>query len=399
MPRKIVITGASGFIGRQLVPRLAASGCELLVVGRNPNELAALFPGIPNCTYEMIAERSQNFDFLVHLAVLNSDASSSVDEFKGANIDLVEETLMAAKRAGIRGFVNLTTFHVFEENNSGYANSKRVALETLENENDVTILNIFLPAVYGDDFSGKLALVKKLPRFLQSTALMFVSALAPTVHVQKLANVLIGEIGPEPENIMLYNEQDQNPVYFAGKRLMDLLFAGAVIVLAGWLFAIIWVLVKTGSPGPGIFAQQRVGKSGVPFICYKFRTMKTGTKQAGTHELTADAITGIGAFLRKTKIDELPQVFNILRGELSLVGPRPSLPVQTELIQARKAHEVFRVLPGITGLAQINGVDMSDPERLALLDARYIAQRGLLLDLKIIFATFLGRGQGDKVRL
>jgi lipopolysaccharide/colanic/teichoic acid biosynthesis glycosyltransferase len=114
--------------------------------------------------------------------------------------------------------------------------------------------------------------------------------------------------------------------------------------------------------------------------------------------MTADAITGVGAFLRKTKIDELPQVWNILRGELSLVGPRPGLPVQTKLTDERQAHGVFSVLPGITGLAQINGVDMSDPERLARMDAHYIAQRGLLLDLKIILATFLGRGQGDKVR-
>ena len=126
--------------------------------------------------------------------------------------------------------------------------------------------------------------------------------------------------------------------------------------------------------------------------------MKTGTKQAGTHEMTADAITGIGKFLRKTKIDELPQVWNILRGELSLVGPRPGLPIQTKLTEERQAHDVFSVLPGITGLAQINGVDMSDPERLARIDAQYIAQRGLLTDLKIIVATFLGRGQGDKVR-
>ena len=176
------------------------------------------------------------------------------------------------------------------------------------------------------------------------------------------------------------------------------MFCIAVIVFAGWILAIVWILVRLGSPGPGIFAQERVGKHGKTFVCYKFRTMKTGTRQAGTHELSADAITGVGAFLRKTKIDELPQVLNILRGELSLVGPRPGLPVQTRLTEARAAQGVFNVLPGITGLAQIQGIDMSDPERLAEVDARYIAQRGLLLDIKIIIATFLGRGQGDKVK-
>lgn len=187
-------------------------------------------------------------------------------------------------------------------------------------------------------------------------------------------------------------------VYRIGKRLIDVLFSVAVVTLAGWILAIVWVLVRLGSSGPGIFEQERVGQNGKTFICYKFRTMKAGTKQTGTHEMTADAITGIGASLRKTKIDELPQVWNILRGELSLVGPRPGLPVQAKLTEERQANGVFSVLPGITGLAQINGVDMSDPERLARMDAQYIAQRGLLLDLKIVLATFLGRGQEDKVR-
>lgn len=125
--------------------------------------------------------------------------------------------------------------------------------------------------------------------------------------------------------------------------------------------------------------------------------MKQGTAQAGTHEVSSAAVTKIGAFLRKTKIDELPQIWNIFRGELSLVGPRPCLPVQTELNEARHKLGVYEITPGITGLAQINGIDMSRPELLAQWDARYIAQQSLLLDLKIIIATFTGSGQGDLV--
>ena len=123
------------------------------------------------------------------------------------------------------------------------------------------------------------------------------------------------------------------------------------------------------------------------------------TKQTGTHEVTADAVTEIGAVLRKTKIDELPQVWNILCGEVSLVGPRPCLRVQHELIDALQERGVLDMVPRITGLAQINGVDMSNPVRLAEMDARYDTQRGLMLDMKIILDTFLGRGQGDRVNL
>jgi lipopolysaccharide/colanic/teichoic acid biosynthesis glycosyltransferase len=124
--------------------------------------------------------------------------------------------------------------------------------------------------------------------------------------------------------------------------------------------------------------------------------MANGTKQAGTHEVSAASITKIGGWLRRTKIDELPQVVNIVRGELSLVGPRPSLPVQTQLIEERARRGVFAVRPGITGLAQIEDIDMSDPERLARWDRQYVMRRSLLLDLRIILATFTGRGQGDR---
>lgn len=398
MPKRVIITGASGFIGMQIVPRLVSAGFELLLVGRNPDKLSELFPGVKNCSYSSLAEAGQGFELLLHLAVLNNNALSNADEYQKVNVNLLEQTLATAKRAGVSRFVNITTFHALDEHGSEYARSKRAALDILKAEENIAITNVFLPAVYGDEFVGKLSIVKKVPALLRPAALTFLTALLPTVHVDELARVLATDIGAKPQSIMLAYSQDQNIVYRIGKRLIDVLFSVAVITLAGWILAIVWVLVRLGSSGPGIFAQERVGQNGKTFTCYKFRTMKTGTKQAGTHEMTADAITGIGAFLRKTKIDELPQVWNILRGELSLVGPRPGLPVQTKLTEERQAHGVFSVLPGITGLAQINGVDMSDPERLARMDAQYIAQRGLLLDLKIVLATFLGRGQGDKVR-
>ncbi len=125
--------------------------------------------------------------------------------------------------------------------------------------------------------------------------------------------------------------------------------------------------------------------------------MKQGTKQAGTHEVSMASVTKIGAFMRKTKVDELPQVINILRNEISLIGPRPCLMLQEELIEARNSNGVLTVKPGISGLAQIKGIDMSNPKELALTDAKYIALRSLLLDLKIMLATVTGSGQGDRI--
>jgi lipopolysaccharide/colanic/teichoic acid biosynthesis glycosyltransferase len=126
--------------------------------------------------------------------------------------------------------------------------------------------------------------------------------------------------------------------------------------------------------------------------------MGLGTQEASTHEVTADSVTAVGQFLRKTKIDELPQVWNILKNELNLVGPRPCLPVQWELVSARSELGVLGEIGGITGWALIQNVDMSNPNRLAKLDAEYLALRTIPLDLKIILAAAIGRGQGDKVK-
>ena len=125
--------------------------------------------------------------------------------------------------------------------------------------------------------------------------------------------------------------------------------------------------------------------------------MKHGTASAGTHEVSASAVTRLGAFLRRTKLDELPQAINLLRGTMTLVGPRPCLYSQTELVEAREALGVYTLKPGITGYAQIRAIDMSQPLVLARADYRYKMLRSLLLDLRIILATARGRGGGDRV--
>lgn len=183
------------------------------------------------------------------------------------------------------------------------------------------------------------------------------------------------------------------------KRTFDIV--GAVFgLLAVWPFILLLVvLIRRQSRGPGIFSQERIGRGGRIFICHKLRTMQLGAPNVPTHLAPAAQLTPIGGILRKTKLDELPQLWNVMKGEMSFVGPRPCLPSQATLIEERQKRGVFTVRPGITGLAQINRVDMSDPVKLAEIDAEYVRVRSFLLDLVIIFKTvFGGAGRGDRVR-
>lgn len=181
------------------------------------------------------------------------------------------------------------------------------------------------------------------------------------------------------------------------KRTADIAFALMGLPVAVPLILACIVLVRLSSPGPAMFRQVRVGRHEEPFICYKLRTMYIGTRNAPSHQTAASAITAVGRWLRRLKLDELPQLWNILRGEMSFVGPRPCLPSQGELIKARRARGLYAIRPGITGVAQVAGIDMSDPERLAEVDAQYLSAISFSADLKLIVATVLGAGRGDRV--
>lgn len=179
------------------------------------------------------------------------------------------------------------------------------------------------------------------------------------------------------------------------KRLFDLIGSALGLAVAAPLLLLLVWLVRRDSPGPGIFRQVRVGREGREFVCYKLRTMRTGTVNAPTHEIGAAEITRLGRVLRASKLDELPQLYNVLKGEMSLVGPRPCLPSQQQLISARAARGVLGCRPGITGLAQIRDIDMSDPERLAAADGEYCAASSLRFDLQILLATLAGSGMNS----
>ncbi|GAL24292.1 lipid carrier : UDP-N-acetylgalactosaminyltransferase [Vibrio variabilis] len=153
-------------------------------------------------------------------------------------------------------------------------------------------------------------------------------------------------------------------------------------------------LFDTGSP---IFVQERVGRHKKPFNLIKFRTMSVETESVASHLASRSSITKLGAFLRKTKIDELPQLINVVKGEMSLVGPRPNLFNQEKLISERDALGVYDALPGITGLAQVNNIDMSTPELLAKTDREMLDKLNLRLYFVYIIATATGKGAGDRV--
>ncbi len=179
-------------------------------------------------------------------------------------------------------------------------------------------------------------------------------------------------------------------------RIIDIFFALLGLLAGSPLLLIIYVMgyFDTGSP---LFFQERVGINKTAFTLVKFRTMKIETVSVASHLASSSSITNLGVFLRKTKLDELPQLWNVVKGDMSLVGPRPNLFNQKELIEAREEVGVYDVRPGITGLAQINEIDMSTPQLLAKTDAQMILSMSLMNYFTYIFKTITGKGAGDRV--
>lgn len=179
-------------------------------------------------------------------------------------------------------------------------------------------------------------------------------------------------------------------------RILDFLFA-FIGLLFGFPVLIILIIIGYFDTGSPIFIQERVGRKKKPFNLIKFRTMTVGTASVASHLASSASITKFGNFLRKTKLDELPQLWNVLKGEMSLVGPRPNLFNQEELIKERGSRGVYNVRPGITGLAQVNEIDMSTPELLAKSDEQMISTLSLVDYFKYIIMTVSGKGSGDRV--
>jgi O-antigen biosynthesis protein WbqP len=179
-------------------------------------------------------------------------------------------------------------------------------------------------------------------------------------------------------------------------RTLDFLFSLLGLVFGFPVLLVLYFigLFDTGSP---VFKQQRVGRLKRPFTLVKFRTMSVDTASVASHLASNASITKFGHFLRRTKLDELPQLWNVLKGEMSLVGPRPCLFNQEELIQEREQRGVLAARPGVTGLAQVNDIDMSTPRLLAETDAKMLTNLTVAAYFKYILMTVSGKGSGDRV--
>ena len=184
------------------------------------------------------------------------------------------------------------------------------------------------------------------------------------------------------------------------KRVLDILLSFIGIITVTPIYVLIALLIKLNSKGPVLYCANRIGKDKKCFRMYKFRTMIDAAVGVGDSLSPKDdpRVTPVGRFLRRTKLNELPQLINVLKGEMSLVGPRPCLFNQDELIAEREARGVFDVLPGITGLAQVNEIDMSTPVKLAEWDQKMIQNMSVISYFTYIIQTVSGKGTGDRIK-
>lgn len=289
----------------------------------------------------------------------------------------------------------------------------------------------FLRIVIEDNLNGVLFPQNSVYMRTSDTVSMIANAHSKKIYTSKLLGLTIkplmfssivqkafGSLTYDPNlpggpNTMNYNkvnfEESIKQTEYLGKpnctniqsmifqRPLDTIFSITGLVLASPLLIGVTAMgyFDTGSP---LLIQKRIGKNQKPFKLVKFRTMKVNTASVASHLVDSTSITKLGAFLRKTKIDELPQLLNVLKGEMSITGPRPNLPNQQELINERESLGVYDVLPGITGLAQINNIDMSTPQLLARTDKEMIDTMSLKNYFSYIIKTALGSGGGDAVK-
>jgi O-antigen biosynthesis protein WbqP len=177
--------------------------------------------------------------------------------------------------------------------------------------------------------------------------------------------------------------------YLVFKRIFDIVLAFCLLVCLSPIYIVLGIIIRLQDGGPAIFKQMRIGKTGVPFKFYKFRSMPLRTPIVESKETTKLQITPFGKFIRRTNLDELPQFYNVLRGDMSFIGPRPPIPQQLDLIELRKNNGAINLSPGLTGWAQVNSFDGMSVVQKAKFDGEYAMRISFLLDCIILFRTAL----------
>lgn len=516
---KVLVTGATGFIGRNLVPILIARGHEATLLSRRPGDAArisAVYPELP--VFDLaVLERdptAKTIDAFVHLAGIAGVDGRAGDDAEqtimAANAELTERLRVCAERSGASRFIFLSSVMAVSANSAETVVNDRTAPKPdtaygrakLAAEAHVAAfaaqdrfsVSLRAPIVIGSDAKGNWASIQKLagsslpmpfgalknrrsvlsvatlcdavvhllecdadpqksghyaladlpavtmktmianlregmnrPTWLVPIPAALLNFAFKTVGMGRQAKSMTGSLEVDPhrffETFEFHPSRSSREAIIASGRLWadardqlrrqtpttgrpesrlriaaDRILAALGLLLLWPFLVIIGLAIRLDSPGPALHIQLRVGQRETIFDLYKFRTMHVGTPQAASHEIDMPSVTRLGRTLRRTKLDELPQLINVLRGEMAFVGPRPCLPTQTELIEERRRLGVDSLRPGITGVAQVAGIDMSLPEQLARMDSTYLNQRGLRTDLRLILQTIAGAGRGDRVK-
>lgn len=397
-----IVTGASGNVGRHIIPILAEGDQRILIVGRVSAVLRAQYSCYSNIDvtdYDGLG-RQPACDTLIHLAARNNSQPGSLEEFTAVNVGLASWICEQFNRMTGKRFVYISSIQSLDETNvSPYAVSKEMARRQIAELLGDRLDNVYIGYFYHTSYYGeKLAILNRADS-LGNTIFGLFKTLKPTTSATSLAAYVSNQNRALPPVKILTDNLLQSWAYRTVTRTIDIAVAIGLLVLLLPVLSILWTIIRLDSPGPAIFAQTRIGKAKTHFTLYKFRTMRRDTASAGTHEVSISAVTKVGKFLRGTKLDELPQAINLLRGDMTLVGPRPCLPTQEQLVNARNELGVYAMKPGITGYSQVRGIDMSRPHELARSDYIYMKLQCFILNFKIILLTAFGRGGGDRVAL
>lgn len=506
---RILVTGATGFIGGHLVPRLRRDGHELTLAVRSASSCPRAWLDddgiriVETGDIETAPNLHAAFSEVTHVAHLAGMAQATAGQdqekaLRNANVVATKKLADAAVQHGIETFVHLSSLFAVTDGvsedvlddaevkmpSSAYGRSKRQSEEYVWQlpGKGIFSISLRLPLVIGPDAKGNWAALQKLaatgvplpfgsirnrrsiisvvsaadviahlltrrwpatssgayfvadgavstaemvaelrrgmglsPRLIPMPPTLLSTAAALLKQQRRVSSLLescevddarfrhtFGYRAPSDVKDAIRRSAPAHPASKLKisrlKRVLDLTLAAIALPIAAPVILACVLAIRTTSSGPGIFRQTRVGQSEAPFTCYKLRTMHSDTRDLPSHESSVSSVTPIGRWLRRLKLDELPQLWNVLRGDMSFVGPRPCLPSQDELISARRSRGLYAIRPGITGVSQIAGVDMSDPEKLATLDATYLDEMSLATDLRLIMATVFGAGQGDRVR-